>query len=118
MRGPAKYDIVTWTGTDFSESYEAQNDDLTAFDLTGSELVFRALDASGTELFRFSSEDATELEITDASAGEYTFSLTGAQTRLVPLGRVAKYEIERRVGTSQESFMAGFLIGEGGANDD
>ena len=115
---PARHDLKIWIGANFSEDYEAINDDGTAFDLTGSELVLRILDGDGTELLRLTSASDDEIEITDDAGGEFTISMSYEQTRLMPLGRVARYELERRVSGSQESFLSGFVFAEGGDNDD
>lgn len=42
-----------------------------------------------------------------------------AESRLIPLGREAKYELERRVaGGEQRTYASGYVIGVGGDNND
>lgn len=113
-----RVDLEIWIGSDFSQDFELLQDNDSIFDLSGSEIVFRAVDGKGTELFRLTSVSDSEIEITDASAGEFTLSLSSSQTRLIPQGRVAQYELERRLAGTQEPLLSGFFIAEGGINDD
>ena len=43
---------------------------------------------------------------------------TLAESRLIPLGRVANYELERRIGATQEIVAWGSVEGLGGINAD
>jgi hypothetical protein len=116
---PARHDLKIWIGANSDISFELLQDDDEPFDLSGSELILRIVDGKDKQIMRFSSETGGEIEITDGAAGEFTISLTYAQTRLIPLGRSAQYEIERRIeDVSQENLLSGFIFAEGGRNDD
>ena len=47
-----------------------------------------------------------------------TIQLTVAQSRLIPVGAVTRYEIQRLNGANEEVFLSGLLMGEGGDNPD
>lgn len=79
-------------------------------DLTGSTLRFRTAWSGGAL--------AKAVTITNAAGGEFTLDLTVAETRALPIGRVAFYEIERRIGASQKTIIEGFLDVSKGVNDD
>lgn len=116
---PARHDLRIWIGANFNVSFELLQDDDEPFDLSGSELILRIVDGKDKQIMRFSSETDSEIEITDGAAGEFAISLSYAQTRLIPLGRSAQYEIERRIeDVSQENLLSGFIFAEGGRNDD
>jgi hypothetical protein len=65
-----------------------------------------------------------QIEMTDYVTGEYTFTPTAEQTRLVPKGTVAegtvkaRFEIEGRQGTLEQVWLMGAVDGIGGDNDD
>lgn len=87
-----------------------------AVDLTGSEIVFIAETATST--IRKSTADATLLMPVPALGG-VTLKLTPEETRLFAVGRLkSRYEIERRIGGTEETLVSGCLIVEEGLNDD
>jgi hypothetical protein len=53
--------------------------------------------------------------VADARA---TIQMTVAQSRTIPEGALTKYEMQRTVGSREEVFLMGNLIGEGGGNVD
>jgi hypothetical protein len=116
MKTAASFDIDVYIGEDLTLDLEIQNDDLTVFDLTGSELVWRIFDTA--ELVRATSTDAVEVIISDAHLGIVSLALSSTQTRTIPLGRKARYEIERRIDGVQSVILCGYLTGAGGVNDD
>lgn len=69
-----------------------------------------------TLLFRKSLGDG--IEVTDSGQSEVTWTPTVAESRSIPLGPVAKYELEVRDGSSQRVFLTGTITGSGGLNDD
>ena len=58
---------------------------------------------------------STDEAITNSRA---TIQLTVAQSRLIPVGALTRYEIQRLNGALEEVFLAGLLVGEGGDNPD
>lgn len=58
------------------------------------------------------------LVLDDALQGEYSWTPTPAETRSLPVGVKVAYELEVRIGTTQEVYMLGTILGAGGLNDD
>lgn len=92
------------------------NDDLSAFDLTGSELIWTAVDGGGGQIFSYSSATDAQVEITDAVNGNFTLSLDDVISALVPIGRVARHKIERKISTERAPLIVGYLRGDNGGN--
>lgn len=86
------------------------------FDLTGSTL-YLTIYKGRTVLVDINTDDDPEL-VMDASDATLTWTPPIATTRILPLGRIAKYEVERRIGNSQGRLVAGSIIVEEGRNDD
>ena len=85
-------------------------------DFTGSEIVFIAETATST--IRKSTADGT-LQMPVPPSGEITLKLTPEETRLFAVGRLrSRYEIERRIGGTEETLVSGCLVVEEGLNDD
>jgi hypothetical protein len=105
----AAYDWHVWRGNSESLPITAKRNGVPdASLLQGSTFVMRIVSAQGVQLFR----------LDGAVAGAVmTFALTPAQAALVPSGRVARYEVERRSGDIQETWLYGFVVGLGGDND-
>ena len=120
MSRPGIVDITVWRGANFEQSYELLDDTGAAFDLSGSALRWRAVavDEDETQIFNYADGTDDELLIEDAEGGLITLSLPPAMTRAIQAGRLTKYELERRIDGSEEVLLAGFIIGEGGANAD
>lgn len=59
-----------------------------------------------------------EFVISDALEAEVTWTPTPEQSRLIPVGEKAHYELEIRNGASQEVYLMGTITGIGGLNDD
>lgn len=90
----------------------------TPFDLTGSEVVLRIVDMSGTEIVRKSSADADGLTV-DGSAGLVTWVYSLAESHLFQPGYKAFYSLERRLDGNQTPLVRkAFVVGVGGPNDD
>lgn len=83
---------------------------MTPVNLTGSTLQFRAQWEGGSL--------AKDIQITDAALGLAELVLSTAETRGVPQGNTARYEIERRVGSEEKTIAYGRLIASGGINTD
>ena len=120
MSRPALIDITLWRGATFEQSYELLDETGAVLDLTGSKLHWRAtaLDDDETEVFNYVSGTDTQVLIEDEAGGVVTLSLSAAIARAIPVSRLTRYELERRIDGSEEPLLAGYIIGEGGANDD
>lgn len=70
----------------------------------------------GALLFRKSIGDG--IEVTDPGEGEVTWQPTAAETRSLPLNKPCMYEVEVRIGETQDVYMQGTICGVGGLNDD
>jgi len=85
-------------------------------DLSGSVLVFVA--EAGAARIRKSTEDGS-LAMPDPAAGEVTLSLSPAETRQFPVGRLkARYEIELHSGGEETTLVSGCITVMDGINDD
>ena len=85
-------------------------------DLTGSVLVFVA-EAGAIRLSKSTADGS--LGMPDPSNGEITLSLTPAETRQFPVGRLrARYEIERRIEGEETTLVSGCITVMDGINDD
>lgn len=87
----------------------------TPLDLTGNSFVLSVAWPGGS-LRRASDDDGLNL---DVATGEVAWRPSPAEARLVPEGRIARYEWERRDASGRQAILlTGFMIGEGGLNDD
>lgn len=69
------------------------------------------------ELLRVSISD-TRMIITDPIEAEVEWQPTTSETRLIPKGTKAQYELEVRNGADEAVYMIGKITGIGGINDD
>lgn len=117
---PGNLNLTIWKGNSYSQplrlSTRDGDNDLVPVGLAGSELVFVAAWRGGT--LRKSTADEDGFSITDAANGRVLLSLTKVETRALPPGRTATYEIERRTGGEQTTILYGDIITTGGTNDD
>ncbi|MHB2205059.1 hypothetical protein [Methylobacterium sp. CM6257] len=115
MSSPA--DITIRRGTNKPDrAWRFQNKDGTVFDGTGSEFVL-TISRGSKVLIRKDTSAGGGLSY-DVDAGRLLWVRTLAESRLIPLGRVAQYEIERRIASNQSTILSGFVIGEGSISDD
>ena len=112
-------DLDIWVGNDQALSFKfwADADKTVDFDLTGSEIVFRATWETDGE-FRKTSADGG-IVIGDATTGEFSIPISHAESRQFPDGKKARYEIERRISGDERTMLYGYLIVTNwGGNDD
>lgn len=84
------------------------------YDLTGSEFVLRVAFPGGA--YVKTSEDG---DITiDTVTATITATLSVAETRAMPVGSFAKYEVERRYNGQQETMLDGTITVREGVNTD
>ena len=108
--------IRLWRGTTRAIGWRLKDGNGDLFDLTGS--TFRlSIAATGVVLIAKNSESADGLAI-DVLEATVTWTPTLVESRLIPLGRVANYELERRIGAAQEIVAWGQVEGLGGINAD
>ena len=85
-------------------------------DLSGSAFIFVA--EFGTVRIRKTTEDGS-LAMADPIEGEITLTLTPAETRHLPVGRLrARYEIECRIDGEETTLVSGCITVMDGINDD
>lgn len=115
---PAQQSLSIWKGNTVSFPIRIQTRDgatLTPVNLTGSTLVFRAAWPNGS----IRKEGAGQgFAITNAAQGEATLAFTVEETRSLPVGNAARYEIERRIGGAQTTLLYGDLKVSEWVNDD
>ena len=112
----ATQDLEVWKGNDWSQTFAFVDGTGAALDLTGSSLVFRAT-APGMTTLRKSSP-SSGITIPTPANGQAVVTMSIAETRLLPLGMVALYEIEFRSAGTQTTLVAGRINALGGVNDD
>lgn len=72
-----------------------------------------------TLLMRLSTLEGTQgFTVTDVGSAQVTWAPTVAQTRQIPLGSKATYELELRINSAEVVYMQGGISGIGGLNDD
>lgn len=103
-RGTTRPDIV-WRMTSGGQS----------FDGTGSTFVLTI--KSGGNTIRKSTADGGGLTY-DSTTGRLRWRRSLAESRLIALGRIGSYEIERIIGEDQELVVEGSVTGVGGLSDD
>jgi hypothetical protein len=86
------------------------------FDLTGSTFKLTVKWPGGTPIIKTSGIDA-ELAV-DLPTSKLTWNYSTAQSRLMPLGRVGTYELERWIGLTQQSLVRAGLSVSAGDNPD
>ncbi|MFO1151015.1 MAG: hypothetical protein U1E62_21785 [Alsobacter sp.] len=121
---PVQKDLSIWKGNSTPQVFRFKtrqlDGSLLPLDLTGSVLVFRAVwvDENGDpESLRLESPNQA-LSVTDPAGGELVLQLGVANTRLLPTGQKARYEIERRIAGEQRTLAYGTLKVSEWANDD
>jgi len=108
--------IKIWRGTTRPVAWRLKQGDGSLFDLAGSSFRL-SIAASGATLISKNSDAADGLAI-DEGAATVTYTPSLAESRLVPLGRLASYELERRIDGAQEIVAWGQIEGLGGSNAD
>lgn len=109
-----QYDIEGRRGNTLRLTFRFKTDADTVLDLSGSEIIFRAIYFGG--VIRKSSASA-QLTLNEAE-GEVLLVLTAAETRALPAGSLTSYEIERRVTGDETTLVSGQINLSEGVNDD
>lgn len=85
------------------------------FDLTGSTFKLRIYWPGETLNVDSNADPALAIDIPTSIV---SWSYTTAQSRLLPLGRIARYELERWIAATQQSVISGYVAVSPGANPD
>lgn len=111
------YDITGLRrGNSFRRTFRFKDGVGDPVDLAGSVLVF-VVEAGAVRLVKSTADGS--LAMPDPSTGEITLTLTPAETRQLPVGRLrARYEIERRMDGDETTLVAGCITVMDGINDD
>jgi hypothetical protein len=114
---PARVDFDLWRGNNVPPlTWGMEDDGGGPVPFAGSVFSLRVSVRGATVLSKRS--DAGDGLLADPATSELTWTPTLAESRLVPAGRRATYEIERHIGGSQETWVVGSITGKGGFNDD
>lgn len=87
------------------------------FNLFGSVVLLSIDDGSGNTIDHSTEDDDGALIISIAEGRVY-WRQSLAETRALPLGRIAQYTLERRIDGRQEPLCGGFVNVRGGPNRD
>ena len=103
-------------GNSFHRTFRFKDTDGDPVDLTGSIVVF-VVEAGAVRLVKTTADGTFAMP--DPATGEVVLSLSPAETRLLPAGRLrTRYEIERRIGDEETTLAAGCITVMDGINDD
>lgn len=111
---PALYNFIgaarIWRGNTRTITFRFKNADGSALDLSGSTLEFRAVNASDVEIVK------RNMTIAAPASGEASIALTASETTAFTSGARNRYEVERRISSSEETLIYGNITAEGGIN--
>lgn len=106
-----------WRGTNEAQEWAFTNEaDNSPFDLTGYTVRLRVL-VRGTAVITLVSGTDAHL-VNGGTSGLVTWTPTVAESRLIPRGERATYELERRATGVERPLCAGRMRGLAGDNDD
>lgn len=108
---PIRRDVDIWRGNSlpvqrwaFPDGYEPALAEIQLTVWVGSDMLFEVSTGNGLAV--------------DHEARVILWAITVAQSRLIPFGRFANYELEDRNGTDELTLYAGRMNGLGGSNTD
>lgn len=116
---PANYDFTIVRGT------SGANQGFVAY-IADSSLVPLSFDDARLSIWnkdelimRLSTLDGTQgFTVTDVGSSQVTWAPSPAQSRQIPLGSKATYELEVRANSTEVVYLQGGITGIGGLNDD
>lgn len=129
MAKPPNMLLDVWKGNTFRRRFASKQKNTTTgalspVDLRGSTMVLTVAWAAGTQngvtwlAGTLRKEFPLALDSPSAELGEYEITLTVEETRRLPIGQIAKYEIERWMGDEQKTVLYGTFRVGGWVNDD
>lgn len=104
-------------GNTFARTFKFKNANNTAFDLSGSTLIF-AYDSLSGVIRKSSATNGSGFVITNASGGEATITLLPSETRNLKIGRTTRFELERQIAGNEVTLLSGCIIVYEGINND
>lgn len=113
---PPQKSLDVWAGNSFWRQFNFKQADGSAFDLTGSRLVFRAV-SGDTAVRKTTDTPGSGFTITDATGGIAQLYLTYTEARDLPAASI-RYEIERWIDIEQVTVLYGNLDVTTWVNDD
>lgn len=109
MSHPPKQVLEVWKGNTFRRDFRLSSkvgNVTTPIDLTGSTIVLTVTWGAAIGLAK------SFTSFPDGEDGKFSIDLTVEDTRLLPLGQIARYEIERQIGSEQKTLLCGtFNVG-------
>jgi len=115
--GAGHYDFVTIGGNSLPMQLR-----LPGFDATGSTFEFRCRTPRQGVIARSTRDGSITVALEPGDGGVLrtviSLELTAAETRRLGEGRVNRYELERQIGGSEQTILAGFIIASVGSNAD
>lgn len=114
---PTRVDLPIWAGNTSDVALRLWLDDgrTVPMDLTGSDLVWRVV-VGGAEVLRRMTPDGV---VITATVGRVEIPISAADTRRLPTGSTARYELEQRVDGIERTLVYGsLLVSLWGGNDD
>lgn len=109
---PLRVDMSIWRGNNAPALIWTLPDEVP---LTGSQF-FLTIGAAGSLLI--AKDTAAGTLILNPSLRQLRFDYSTAESRLIPAGQIAEYEIERRDAGIEITELYGFMTGLGGLNTD
>jgi hypothetical protein len=107
--------ISIWRGTTRPIGWRFKDAAGALFDITGSTFLL-SISARGAVIITKTSGEAGF--VMDVPASTVTWTPTVDESRLIPEGAIASYELERRISGGQEILVSGPIEGMGGINAD
>lgn len=109
------YDFKIERGNNRKIMWRFHNGDNSLFNMAGSTFAM-SITFRGGQILKHSNVDSNFL--VDETESTLTWTPTLAETRLIRVGRVSRYELERRHAGGQDTFLKGHITGVGGEVDD
>jgi hypothetical protein len=113
---PASYDLPLWRGNNPQQVFRFRDAE-GLFVLTDERFILTVTYRGALILKKDTATSGSSFAI-DTDASTLTWSPTVDETRMLPLGRVAKWELEKWKDGVQVTLLAGALIVSGGDNVD
>jgi len=117
----ATYDLTIRRGNTSPIVWRFKDADGNLLDLTDWQFrltVSRTRAAENSFYIEKRTSDTSAAFAVDLDAATLTWRRTLAESRLVPLGRLSVYQLERILNDEQDTIAAGAVIGVSGQNDD
>lgn len=112
------YDLTIKRGNNVPIAWRGKDGTGAVLPLAGSRFIL-TIACGGSNLTTIRKDSQTDAGlVVDLTANTVTWTPTLEESRLIPLGKVSPYELERRIGGSQRTWCEGRITGVGGLGDD